>query len=63
MFLAAIEFTRTGVFWRHFYMGCSQVPEPSTMLLFGSGLLLLGLIVHRKQLHAKTGNIGLIDVA
>jgi len=31
----------------------SQFPEPSTMLVFGSGLLLLGIIVYRKQLHVR----------
>ena len=28
-------------------------PEPGTLLLFGSGLLLLGIIVHRKQVRQK----------
>jgi hypothetical protein len=41
----------------------SQVPEPRTMVLFGSGLLLIGIVVRRKQVRAKAGNIGLIDVA
>ena len=41
----------------------TAVPEPGTLLLFGTGLLLLGIIVHRKQLRAKAGNIGLIDAA
>ena len=41
----------------------SQVPEPRTMLLFGSGLLLIGIVVHRKQVRAKAGTIGLINVA
>jgi hypothetical protein len=46
--------------------GTAVVPEPSTMLLFGSGSLLLGIIVHRKQLSAKAGKYrpgrrGLID--
>ena len=36
-------------------------PEPSTLLLFGSGLLLIGLIVSRKQ-AARARNIGLIDM-
>jgi hypothetical protein len=35
-------------------------PEPATVLLFGSGLLLFGIIVRRKQLHAR--RIGLIGV-
>jgi hypothetical protein len=41
----------------------TAVPEPSTLLLFGSGLLLLGIIAYRKQLHAKAGNTGLGDGA
>ena len=39
------------------------VPEPSPMLLFGSGLLLMGIIVYRKQLRAKAVNVGVIDMA
>ena len=38
----------------------SPVPEPSTTLLWGSGLLLVGIIVRRKQLRARDD---LIDVA
>jgi hypothetical protein len=34
----------------HFTGSWSAVPEPSSLLLFGSGLLLLVLIVSRKQL-------------
>ena len=30
----------------------SPVPEPGTLLLFGSGLLLLGIIAYRKMLRA-----------
>jgi hypothetical protein len=41
----------------------TAVPEPSTLLLFGSGLLLPGIIAYRKQLHAKAGNTGLGDGA
>jgi hypothetical protein len=39
----------------------SQTPEPATVLLFGSGWLLFGIIVGRKQRAARI--IGLIDVA
>jgi hypothetical protein len=35
----------------------SPVPEPGTMLLFGSGLLVFGIIVHRKKLHVRDGLI------
>jgi hypothetical protein len=37
----------------HFSETVSQVPEPGTMLLFGTGLLLLVLIVSRKQLRGR----------
>jgi hypothetical protein len=33
----------------------TPVPEPSTLSLFGLGLLLMGIIVHRKQLHVRDG--------
>jgi len=45
------------------HLTATPIPEPGTLLLFGSGLLLLGIIVHRKQLRAKVGNIGLGDGA
>jgi hypothetical protein len=32
-------------------------PEPGTMVLFGTGLLLIGIIVRRKQLHEREGLI------
>jgi hypothetical protein len=38
----------------------SETPEPTSMLLFGSGLLLFGMIVGRKQRAARI--IGLVDV-
>jgi hypothetical protein len=41
----------------------SAVPEPGTLLLFASGLLLIGIIVYRKELYTKAENIGPIDVA
>jgi hypothetical protein len=35
------------------------VPEPGTMLLFGTVVLLIGIVVRRKRLHVRNG---LIDV-
>jgi hypothetical protein len=39
----------------------SPVPEPSTILLYGIGLLLFGIIVGRKQVHTR--KFRLMDVA
>lgn len=39
----------------------SPVPEPSTILLYGIGLLLFGIMVGRKQLHTR--KFRLMDVA
>ena len=41
----------------------TTVPEPGTLLLFGSGLLLFGIIAYRNELRAKAGNVGVIDMA
>jgi len=49
---SVIAFGSTGSFdITHFSETVSQVPEPGTLLLFGTGLLLLILIVSRKQLR------------